>query len=726
MKWLLLYVLAVASAVYGNASEFRFKLSEGLNIPKPVEVAPQDRRYEAYSVFKKSLAQAAEFKASPCNDFYNYTCQHADVENYFMVIDAANTKNVIEGLKRSANGAPKWYQILKNKYDACVTRNVSQRTGEELRRIYSEMTAEFGSVFPLLQGSSNMTSSPARLGEIVGYLAQKFELNTLLSYKIEGNRLLIDEPKLAFPEVYFTEAFNEFETEYKVSIKDYLQQLAEVLGKGLDEDQLDESIEKVVRFEKELAKLLVQIPDELPSHLRLSELTCYGKSIDFNAFFARITKNSELLNFLTSTDHKIYLTSPKKSSTVQTFVAETDPATVLNYLNVRLARSLRKYFITKPKECVADQWLRAGRGVKHVGIVPPIPKKDPYVIAENEERCIDELYQMGVALDRVYLDQNLPDKTKRKEFVKRVKVIAKKIITGFRHQIEQFSSFTPKVKAAAYRKIDAMLYNVVYDDWIENDNVLNKHYESLINDQDFARDDELTSAEKIRDFAQSQAWESVLGKDRRNLNFTWPIRTVNAWYLPELNNFYIPLGVLQRPLFDVNYPAAIQYGGIGYVVGHEITHGFDTNGVEYDDQGEQNPWMDETSWANFNDMAECVIAEYDELHGRGRLTQAEDIADNGGLRATFNSFKAEQALYGLDPQLPGQPWNKFTQDQLFFLAFAHVWCSNVPKEDDGADAHSPLFARIHGTLQNTPAFRAAYNCPVGSSYAPKKHCDVWA
>ncbi|KAH7721732.1 zinc metallopeptidase 2 MEP2, partial [Aphelenchoides avenae] len=161
-----------------------------------------------------------------------------------------------------------------------------------------------------------------------------------------------------------------------------------------------------------------------------------------------------------------------------------------------------------------------------------------------------------------------------------------------------------------------------------------------------------------------------------------------------------------------------------------------TNGVQWDSIGRLSPWLDDKSQQAFDEMAGCLIHEYDHFCPpendtsqclSGNLTQTENIADNGGARAAFRAYENEVGLNGPDPLLPGHVTNQFNHDQLFFLNFAHAWCAekNSAVRIDPDDPHSPPKYRIHGTLQNFGAFAAAFNCPKGSEYAPKKHCNVW-
>jgi predicted metalloendopeptidase len=206
--------------------------------------------------------------------------------------------------------------------------------------------------------------------------------------------------------------------------------------------------------------------------------------------------------------------------------------------------------------------------------------------------------------------------------------------------------------------------------------------------------------------------------------------TVNAYYNPTVNEIVFPAGILQAPFFARDYPAALNYGGIGMVMGHEVTHGFDDSGSQFDAQGRMVAWWAPDVSKRFAERTACVKNQYDAfevqpgLKVNGTLTLGENIADIGGTRLAYRAFKAAQAKGAAAAGLPGM-----TDDQLFFVAMAQTWCSvqsdAYEKMRVLSDPHSPNRFRVNGTLQNLPEFQSAFSCAAGTPMHPASACEVW-
>ncbi|RHY05172.1 hypothetical protein DYB36_001000, partial [Aphanomyces astaci] len=215
--------------------------------------------------------------------------------------------------------------------------------------------------------------------------------------------------------------------------------------------------------------------------------------------------------------------------------------------------------------------------------------------------------------------------------------------------------------------------------------------------------------------------------------FSMSPQTVNAYYSPSVNQIVFPAGILQNPFFDGQFDAAQNFGAIGMVIGHEITHGFDNRGRSYDGDGNLNPWWSNVTSVAFNNKAQCIVDQYakfvvkSEVTGavlgnlNGRLTLGETIADNGGLKTSFRAYHEYLKKY------PSQ-YTEETGDKLFYLSFAQGWCS---KNSDArltallSDSHPPGRFRVTGALQNNAEFARVFKCPTNSYLNPSNKCLLW-
>ncbi|HWZ46503.1 MAG TPA: M13 family metallopeptidase, partial [Candidatus Saccharimonadales bacterium] len=218
--------------------------------------------------------------------------------------------------------------------------------------------------------------------------------------------------------------------------------------------------------------------------------------------------------------------------------------------------------------------------------------------------------------------------------------------------------------------------------------------------------------------------------DRKEWGMTPP--TVNAYYSGGRNEIVFPAGILQPPFFDRQMDDAINFGGIGLVIGHELTHGFDDQGRKFDPQGNLRDWWTEKDGEEFVKRAACISDEYsgftaiDDLKLNGKLTLGENTADNGGARI---ALMALHDLMAQTKQDPNRKIDGYTPDQRFFLGFARVWCQNSTPELSrmmvNVDPHSPGKWRVTGTLLNMPEFQKAFGCKAGQPMVRANACRVW-
>jgi endothelin-converting enzyme/putative endopeptidase len=282
--------------------------------------------------------------------------------------------------------------------------------------------------------------------------------------------------------------------------------------------------------------------------------------------------------------------------------------------------------------------------------------------------------------------------------------------------IQTLPWMTEITKKAALAKLQAITNNVGAPlKW--------RDYSSLV----IARDDFLGNSQRATEALYQRRIEKI-GKptDKTEWGMTTP--TVNAFYSPQNNSITFPAGILQPPFFDPQRDIAYNYGGIGAVIGHEMTHGFDDQGRKFDGEGNLRDWWTAADGAEFEKRAACVANEYsgftavDDVKLNGRLTLGENTADNGGIRIALMALL--NTLKGKEDKVDG-----LTPEQRFFVGYGQIWCENSSPEERRnramTDPHSPGRYRVNGVLQNMPEFQKAFSCKATQPMVSGNACRVW-
>jgi putative endopeptidase len=307
---------------------------------------------------------------------------------------------------------------------------------------------------------------------------------------------------------------------------------------------------------------------------------------------------------------------------------------------------------------------------------------------------------IGDALGQLYVAKYFPPDAKKK-----ADELVSNLMAVYKERIQKLDWMSPETKQKAVEKLESFTRKIGYPDkW--------KKYEGLdVNRNDF-----------FRNVVNATIWNNMdqldkVGKpvDRTLWGMTPP--TVNAYYNPQNNEIVFPAGILQPPFFNKDADDAVNYGGIGAVIGHEMTHGFDDQGRNYDSKGNLTNWWTSEDSAKFVAKAKKVIEQFngyvvnDSLHVNGELTLGENIADLGGISIAYEAFK-RTAEGKSNEKIDG-----FTPDQRFFLGFARIWASNIRPEAAAqrivVDPHSPSQYRVNGPLSNLPEFYNAFSIKQG-------------
>ena len=331
------------------------------------------------------------------------------------------------------------------------------------------------------------------------------------------------------------------------------------------------------------------------------------------------------------------------------------------------------------------------------------------------QRCVRAAdSNVGEILGQEYVRRSFSPEAKQK-----MNDLISNLVAALREDIPTLTWMGPETKQAALAKLDAFRRRIGYPDkWID--------YSSLTVGNSYLENVFGANAFRVRRAA------SRVGKpdDPNEWGFFTPA-TVNAGYSPTRNDITFPAGILQPPFYDPNADDAYNYGGIGAVIGHEMTHGFDDQGAKFDAEGNLRNWWTDADLKNFQARAECIVNTYgawqveDNLKLQGKLVAGEAIADLGGVTLALRAY--EKSLQGQDRRVI----DGFSPEQRFFLGFAQVWGQNQAAEEGRrralTDPHSPGPARVNLTVQNMPEFADAWNCPQGRKMTrtADQRCSIW-
>ncbi|HYM75188.1 MAG TPA: M13 family metallopeptidase [Candidatus Dormibacteraeota bacterium] len=339
------------------------------------------------------------------------------------------------------------------------------------------------------------------------------------------------------------------------------------------------------------------------------------------------------------------------------------------------------------------------------------------VIQDRWKRCVNLVdVSLGEALGQRYVE--LTFGADGKERMLKMVDILEKSLDG---DIQNLSWMGDDTKKQAKVKLQAIRNKIGYpDEW--------RDYSALV----IKPDDLLGNVQRADEF-ESKRQIAKIDKplDRKEWGMTPP--EVNAYYNGSYNEIVFPAGILQPPFFDKTMDDAVNFGGIGLVIGHELTHGFDDQGRKFDPQGNLRDWWTVQDGKEFEKRVSCIADEYsnfvavDNMKLNGRLTLGENTADNGGARIALAAL--ERMIADDKTGKEGQSIDGYTPEQRFFLGFGRVWCEKQRPEylrmQVSTNSHSPGKYRVDGVVQNMPEFQKAWNCKAGQSMVAENACHVW-
>jgi putative endopeptidase len=466
---------------------------------------------------------------------------------------------------------------------------------------------------------------------------------------------------------------------------------------GFSEELAKVQAKKVLDLEIELAKASLapderRNPEKLHHRLEKKGLVALAPEFNWQAYFEGLgIPNFESIN----------VAVPTFFSALNSTLKTADLATLKSYLIVRIyARSAS----AMDKKAVND-YFKFYSSLFGISELPP-----------RYRRCLSEVGDIaGFALGRAFVDQTFSAGAKAS-----VQGMVQLLHDEMKKNLEHIEWMDSGTRIAALRKLEKQTVYVGYPDKWRDYSKLKVTRKSMLvnrfNGSEFNFKYEL----------------SKLGKPVDKSEWTMKPMEVNASNMVSQNVIYFPAGFLQPPNFVQGRDAAANFGALGMVIGHEITHGYDDQGRSFDENGAVRNWWSDKTNQEFEKRAQCIVNQYSEylvskdLKVNGKLAAGEAIGDLGGLKLAFAALKSLRAE---NPKTEKSSKEEFSEDQTFFLAAAQAWCSKGSPAFErfvtNSDPHPLDRFRVNGTVRNIPEFAKSFSCKTGAKLAPKVRCEVW-
>jgi predicted metalloendopeptidase len=671
-----------------------FEGTSRLAAPGSAPVAPATG---ARATAAPDVLAALDPGVSPCDDFYQYACGGwlkrtelpADQTRWGRAFSVINERNrdVLRGILEGPAPASATEQAkMHDYYRACMDEDAIERAGT---RPLAPLLAEIDRV-DSTRALVALAGQMHRLG--AGVL---FGMRVGNDYKDPEKTILhLGQGGLGMPDRdYYLK-----DDEKSVAIRvDYEKHVAAMLGlSGLGKADAAAAAAKIVAFETELARVSLpraelRDPEKVYHKLDLGGLKTLAPGLDWDAF---------LLSTGGAGVTDINVAVPGFVSGLEAILGRTPPETTRAYLRWHLVHDLVEHL---PRAFVEEDFRFFGQRLRG--------QKE---LKARWKRCVDATDDaLGELLGQAFVERQFPGDSK---------TIALGMIQGieaaFAAALPDLRWMDPATRERAMEKMRAIGNKIGYPDaW--------RDYAKLQVTPVGFFDNGLAAKRFEHDRELAQVGQPV---DRKEWRMTPP--TVNAYYNPLFNEMAFPAGILQPPFFDRGFPMAMNFGGIGMVMGHELTHGFDDSGRKFDARGRMIEWWEPEVARRFETAAQCVddlYASYEPQPGlklNGKLTLGENLADLGGIRQAYRAYREWAKTNGPEAGVEG-----LSGDQLFFVAFAQTWCSLITPEEERVrvttDSHSPARFRVNGPVSNFPAFAAVFACSEGSPMRRANPCEVW-
>lgn len=643
---------------------------------------------------------AMDKTANPCEDFYEYACGNWRKKNpipsdearwgRFNELAEYNRQTLHQILEKDAANNPKRspvQQKIGDMYQSCMDETAVNKKGMAPLKPELDKIAAISNKDQLIDTVAYLQNMGVQA--LFGFFAQPdlHNASTQIASISQGGLGLPDR------DYYLNPDAKSKETREK-----YLEHLAITFGLlGDSPEASKKEAQAVMDIETKLAeaafeRVKMRDPKNRDHKMKVAELVALAPNFEFERYFTARSAPSFT---------EINVVPPDFFQKVDPIVASVSLDDWKTYLRWHAARAASPLLSSEFVNANFNFYGKFLNGQKE--------------LQPRWKRCVQTTDGLlGEALGQPYVDE-----TFGKEGKERMLQMVTALEQALGEDIKTLDWMTPETKTKAEEKLTAISNKIGFPDkWRDYSTVK------------IVRGDLLANAQAARVFEVKRNLNKI-GQPLDKTEWGMSPPTVNAYYNSAENNINFPAGILQPPFFDRNADDAVNFGGIGVVIGHELTHGFDDQGSKFDAIGNFTDWWTPADRQEFDKRTGCVADEYssfvavDDLHLNGRLTLGENTADNGGIHIALMALRKQMEK---DAKL-AQEKEGFTAEQRFFVGFAQVWCENRTPESARllvkTDPHSPGQYRVVGTVQNNADFAKAFNCKPGQKMVSANACHVW-
>ncbi|CAG9827195.1 unnamed protein product [Diabrotica balteata] len=721
-------LIALATVLYSRDQQVSNKpyTAEPLQ-GKIVTITSQDHEDEKVCLSPGCIHTASRVleymdeSVDPCDDFYQFTCGNfikktnipddkSSVTSFTLIGDELQEqlRTMIE--EPIQEDEPKPFKLTKKLYKACMNKTLIEEDG---MTTISEVLKQLGG-WPVLEGDSWNENDFDWKNSVYKFRKVGYGVDYFIDFSVVGDvknstkRVIdLDQASLGLRREFLIKGLDE---KIVKAYYDYMVDLAVLFG--AERERAAKELRASLEFEIQLAKI------SLPSEKRRNMTALYNPmTIEQLQEKFRSIPWVEYINNLLAPDTTVesgeivVVNVPSYLKAFETLVSKTSKRVQANYVMWRAASNSVSYLTERLRK----------RQLDYTAVITGKTEREP-----RWKECIDiTSVSLSIASGALYVRKYFNEQARQNAID-----MVKDIRAEFQDILKVVDWMDEETRENALEKAKSMTSHIAYPDELLDDEKLKEFYDGLEMDpnQYFKSILNLTlfgtrfSFKRLRQPVNKTDW---ITHGRPAI--------VNAFYSSIENSIQFPAGILQGVFFNADRPRYMNYGAIGFVIGHEITHGFDDQGRQFDKVGNLVDWWQETTKKRFVEKAQCIIDQYANytvpelnLNLNGINTQGENIADNGGIKEAYLAYDRWVKRNGEEYFLPGL---NYTGRQMFWLSAASIWCSVTRKEELQqmiiTDEHVPDKFRVNGPLANMKFFADDFNCRKGAPMNPEHKCQVW-